>query len=334
MARRAVDAGANDYLIHPPTGEELDAALGIPATVTAAPSPSTGAMIAPEELDAVGLMLSQVDDATGALLDTLARHLRQGLRAGGVRVTADRTTGQAGTTQGTPPLIEPLQRDAAAIGQVELWPTQAASFTPADAEKLRHYARLTERILDLAARQRQWRRLAMTDDLTGLPNRRYLYARLDELLARAAEQRRRVTFMLFDIDNFKGYNDRYGHPVGDQIIRETGQLFRQCCRKHDVVTRMGGDEFGVVFWDADEPRVAGSKHPESPLDVLHRFKAALGQHQFPALGADAQGTLTVSAGLAGYPWDARTRDELIERADQALLEAKRQGKNRIHLVGE
>ncbi len=67
--------------------------------------------------------------------------------------------------------------------------------------------------------------------------------------------------------------------------------------------------------------------------MLRRFTAALGRHAFPSLGSEAEGTLTISGGLAGYPWDARTRDELIQRADEALLTAKRQGKNCIHLIG-
>ncbi len=332
LARQAIEAGADDYVIHPPTGEELDKALGIPPTMSAGASPGPGAADV-AELDAVGTLLGLVGNAMGPFLQTLARHLQRCLRAGGVRVTADRVTGQAGGTDGSPVLAEPLCREGTTVGQIELWPPTGEPFLPADAERLRHYARLAERMLGLAEREQHWRRLALTDDLTGLPNRRFLFEFLDDLLARAAAERRRITLLMFDIDDFKSYNDRYGHPVGDQIIRETGQLFRQHCRQHDVVTRYGGDEFAVVFWDAEGPRVAGSQHPDSPLEVLRRFRAALERHEFPSLGAEAQGTLTISGGLAGYPWDARTRDELIARADDALLTAKAQGKNRIHLIG-
>jgi diguanylate cyclase (GGDEF)-like protein len=101
-----------------------------------------------------------------------------------------------------------------------------------------------------------------------------------------------------------------------------------------VVARFGGDEFAVIFWDPEGPRMAGSRHPESALDVLDRVKEALRSHKFPMLGADGVGELTISGGLATYPWDGITSGELILKADEALMAAKQAGKNRIFLIGE
>jgi diguanylate cyclase (GGDEF)-like protein len=169
--------------------------------------------------------------------------------------------------------------------------------------------------------------------VTQIPNRRYLMHALEQLLLKASQQRFRVTVLALDLDGFKHFNDTYGHPAGDQILYEAGQLFRKHCRQHDIVARYGGDEFIIVFWDADEPRIAGSKHPTDVLQILRRIKKGLHDHTFPKLGPEATGCITMSGGLATFPWDAHDAQGLIDKADKALLHAKDAGKNRIYLVG-
>ena len=181
----------------------------------------------------------------------------------------------------------------------------------------------------LDAKQAELYRLAMRDELTGLWNRRYFDRFLNHLLQHAAQGRQQVTLLLFDIDNFKQYNDKYGHPIGDEVLRSTAQLIQSLVREHDVVARIGGDEFAVVFWDKGEPRHLGSQHPDNVIGIAKRFQKAICEHRFPKLGEEAVGSLTVSGGLAGFPWDGRTPEELVERADAISLQSKRQGKNAI-----
>ncbi|MEM6756663.1 MAG: GGDEF domain-containing protein [Planctomycetota bacterium] len=178
------------------------------------------------------------------------------------------------------------------------------------------------------------RRLALTDELTRAWNRRYFDRFLARVLDHAHDDRSQVTLLVFDIDDFKVYNDRYGHAAGDEILREAARLMRSVVREHDVVARIGGDEFAVIFWDAEPPRAenhAASQHPTDVLQCAKRFQAAVCRHEFPKLIDDQAGTLTISGGLASYPWDGRTPEELLARADAMALRSKRQGKNAITL---
>jgi diguanylate cyclase (GGDEF)-like protein len=176
--------------------------------------------------------------------------------------------------------------------------------------------------------------MANTDPLTGLANRRYLDEVLSHLVERARNERFRVTLVLFDFDNFKHYNDAFGHGAGDEILREAGMLIKRCIRRQDFAARYGGDEIAVVLWDWQRRRIPNSEHPRSAMAIMERFRKLLKQHHFTRLGPQVQGSLTISGGLASFPWDAASGEELIERADQALLEAKRSGKDRIYLVGQ
>lgn len=211
-------------------------------------------------------------------------------------------------------------------------------------ELLEQIAPQIARILELQDRHTRLQKIAITDDLTGLHNCRYFKHFLEKTLVKAREQRFPVTLLLFDIDNFKKYNDTYGHAVGDEILRQTGRMMRRCVRDHDVVARLGGDEFAVVFWEKDGPRqpLPGQKYvpapgrpPQSPVTVFQRFKKLIASHDFEALGSSGKGQLTISGGLAVYPYDAHNAEELIEAADKALMfGAKKSGKNTLSLVGD
>lgn len=203
------------------------------------------------------------------------------------------------------------------------------SSASADIKALGSWAAWLSRWVALDQRQSELYTMAMRDELTGLWNRRYFDRFLARVLEHAANGRQQVTLLVFDIDNFKLYNDNYGHPAGDEILRSTATLIQSLVREHDVVARIGGDEFAVVFWDKGEPRHLGSQHPDSVIGIAKRFQKAICEHRFPKLGEEAVGQLTVSGGLAGFPWDGRTPDELMARADAMAMQSKRQGKNAI-----
>lgn len=199
----------------------------------------------------------------------------------------------------------------------------------ADEGTLESWAAWLSRWVALDRRQSGLYGMAMRDKLTGLWNRRYFDRFLDRLLDHAGQGRQQVTLLVFDIDDFKQYNDKYGHPAGDEILKSAADLIQSLVREHDVVARIGGDEFAAVFWDKGEPRHLGSQHPDNVIGIAKRFQKAICEHRFPKLGEEAVGRLTVSGGLAGFPWDGRTPAELIERADANAIASKRQGKNAI-----
>jgi diguanylate cyclase (GGDEF)-like protein len=196
-------------------------------------------------------------------------------------------------------------------------------------EELTRWARWAACWLDLARRQRDLKLLAYKDELSGAWNRRFLRTCLTRELQIARDVRRPLTIMIFDIDDFKHYNDRWGHDAGDEIIREVVKLLRCIIRKGDHVCRIGGDEFAVLFCDPAPPREPGSNHPTTIEILAKRFKEQVANARFPKLGVEATGVLSISGGLATFPWDSADIDGLLKKADQRLLQSKRHGKNSI-----
>jgi len=192
---------------------------------------------------------------------------------------------------------------------------------------LRPWANWLARWLALDEAQRELRDMAFRDELTTAWNRRYLASFLEEAIEEARQLRRQLTVLVFDIDDFKSYNDRFGHAAGDTILQYTVQLLGSVIREGDRVCRIGGDEFAVVFADLKAPRHPGTAHPDTVEAIARRFQEQVCAMRFPELGLDAPGTLSISGGLASFPWDGHDGSTLIRIADERALESKRRGKN-------
>jgi len=158
-----------------------------------------------------------------------------------------------------------------------------------------------------------------TDSLSGLYNHRYFIKRLSEEIFRAKRYQRKLAFVIFDIDEFKIYNDSFGHQSGDQIIRQLGELTLKVVRSIDIVCRYGGDEFCIIMPETDQ---------EECLKFIERLRKSIQHHPFVDEFLQMEHHLTVSAGAAIYPQHARTVEKLIYGADMALLNAKNSGKNK------
>ena len=168
------------------------------------------------------------------------------------------------------------------------------------------------------------RRLASTDGLTDLYNHRTFQGRLAQEVDRANRYARPLSLVMIDVDHFKIYNDTYGHPQGDMVLRELAYLLREASRTSDVVARYGGEEFAIILPETD--RVSAQK-------IGQRLCEQVELHPFPGEERLPGGTLTISVGVATYT-RASTKEALVQRADTALYSAKRAGRNRVCVAGE
>ncbi len=199
-------------------------------------------------------------------------------------------------------------------------------------EQLRQAAAWLSAVITMARQHENLRKLADTDELSGAFNRRYFMQAVPEILNRARRERFCISLLLFDIDDFKHYNDHFGHAAGDAIIREVINLLRRCTRTKDLVARIGGDEFAVVFGDDSSLRQPDSQHPRTVFAMAQRFRKAVADHPWNSEGGPIAGKLSISGGLATFPWDAQGLNELMAVADAELLKAKSMGKNAIVLA--
>jgi diguanylate cyclase (GGDEF)-like protein len=154
--------------------------------------------------------------------------------------------------------------------------------------------------------------MAMRDDLTGLPNRRYFYNRLHGELELARNFRRHLAVLVLDIDGFKAINDRYGHKAGDVVLAHVGKRLLETLRGSDVPARIGGDEFAVIM---------PATNKDGAFIVAERLQHAL--HETLVVSEDGvQVDLRVSLGVSGYPWTGDNADAIVQRADTQMYAAK------------
>lgn len=174
--------------------------------------------------------------------------------------------------------------------------------------------------LSLVSRSQKLLHLATSDPLTGLFNRGYVDDRLAIELSRARRYRKVLTLAVIDADRFKLLNDMHGHAAGDLVLQKISVILRESCRKSDTVGRYGGEEFVVILPETDLE--AAQRKIESLREMMAEtpIEVAVG-------GEKVQ--VTISAGLAAFPQDAKDAVELFALADERMFQAKREGRNRV-----
>jgi diguanylate cyclase (GGDEF)-like protein len=170
----------------------------------------------------------------------------------------------------------------------------------------------------LRAQNEELERLSATDALTGLANRRQLTQRLVVEVERSERTSRPFAVLMADVDQFKSYNDAFGHPAGDAVLKVVGEIIRKSTRGVDCAARYGGEEFCVMLAEATT---------ETATVAAERIRTQVASYEFPG------SRVTLSLGIAQFPKDGNTWEAVVASADAALYEAKNAGRDRVALAG-
>ncbi|MBJ6800923.1 sensor domain-containing diguanylate cyclase [Geomonas propionica] len=196
-------------------------------------------------------------------------------------------------------------------------------FTHADLQLLTSFANLASLMIErteVREESERFEQLSVTDPLTGLYNRRFLKSRLEEELNRSMRQGLNLTVIFIDLDFFKSYNDLCGHLAGDEALKLTADIIKESLREMDIVARYGGEEFCAVL--------PGTSKGEAMI-VAERIRSEIENKRFRGESDIPLRRLTASLGVASFPEDGRTFNDLVHASDIALYEAKARGRNRI-----
>ncbi len=185
-------------------------------------------------------------------------------------------------------------------------------------------AKIHERTHELAEANTRLAQLAVTDGLTGLYNHRHFHERLTLEVERSQRSGLPLSLLMMDVDHFKSFNDTYGHPAGDEVLRQLARVLSDARRANDVVARYGGEEFAVIL--VDTAKFTAAK-------VAERVRERIRAHDFSEAAPNAR-TLTTSIGVATFPEDGVDAEALVRSADTALYAAKRAGRDRVVLATE
>lgn len=211
----------------------------------------------------------------------------------------------------------PLMIGERLIGVLDVESPEIDGFTPDDIRILSTLSAQIAIALENARLYEEAKRLSLTDPLTGLPNRRSFEIMIENELRRAERYRRPFALLMMDFDNFKSYNDKFGHSAGDDILKKFSNLMKETIRDVDFLGRYGGDEFIAVLPETDA---------NFALVVAERIRKKIESENLDP-------PVTLSIGISVFPKDAREKQKLIDLADHACYEAKEMGGNRVNFAG-
>ena len=221
-------------------------------------------------------------------------------------------------------IVVPIFAHNRAMGSLQFFSKQANAYKEEDAHLLWVMARIAENLLSREHDNRGLVQLAFTDHLTGLRTRGYFEQQLDGEIKRSERKSEQFVLLMLDIDHFKSFNDTYGHPVGDQILRRIARVLIQDMREVDTVARYGGEEFAIILLDVGK---------NAAKEVAERICAQIAEFPFEFGSTQPLGKLTISVGVAAFPDDGAEPALVLAAADRSLFAAKNAGRNRVRVAG-
>ena len=219
-------------------------------------------------------------------------------------------------------LVAPLHSDGQPLGTINLYHTERQAYSNDDLRLLSVIASQAALAIENARVFERTKESALHDQLTGLPNARYLFLHLEQEIGRSKRNGRPLSLLGLDLDGFKPVNDLFGHRQGDRVLSELAELFRAQVREYDTVVRHAGDEFIILLPETSR---------EEAEETAKRIKQAMADYD-PHLHHQHHLTLGVSIGIATYPHDAGDLETLIAVADARMYEEKRAHKRQPHLT--
>ncbi len=227
-------------------------------------------------------------------------------------------------------LCVPLIAKNKSIGVITIYSFEVHKFSDDEIRLLSTFASQISVAIENARLYEETRHLAITDGLTNIYNHKFFREQLALETHRAERYSRDLSLIMIDVDNFKLYNDTYGHPAGDLALIQLAKIIMNFARKIDIVARYGGEEFTIILPETDCIKA---------LDFADRIRNLLNDYNFiedinKKIQLKKNVSLTISAGISTFPTDAKTDADLINNADHALYMAKNSGKNRVCIYGQ
>jgi diguanylate cyclase (GGDEF)-like protein len=210
------------------------------------------------------------------------------------------------------------------VGVLVIGSATPRELTAAELDRLQVIGNQSSLALQNALLHGELERLSVTDRLTELYNHGYFQQRLEEEIGRAERFGHVLSLIMIDIDDFKLFNDTYGHPRGDRVLRSVSDAITGSLRDIDFAARYGGEEFVVVLPETDVDGAAA---------VAERIRSEVEKLSFASIGVEPSVRKTISVGVATFPTHAHAGAPLIVAADQAMYAAKRNGKNKVMVAG-